>query len=177
MLVILSFFSLIVTFFYFNSNLIENKTINNILENYCQFREEYKHQCLGLFIDLNNPDPSMFYRPPLRKVPDNLLAEFTQQGDMPITKDWYFNDVYSDANTNLTKKLEIINKNKVDYYRLNKNNTRINNYYFDMQNHRLMAKYSNSIKNKIMTIIGTIEPWLEAIALDAGAGKVVTLGK
>ncbi len=35
-----------------------------------------------------------------------------------------------------------------------------------------MAQYSPLIKDKSMLVVGTIKPWLEAIALDAGASKV-----
>jgi hypothetical protein len=39
-----------------------------------------------------------------------------------------------------------------------------------------MAKYSSDyLKDKHLAVIGTIKPWLEAIALDAGASKVTTL--
>ena len=39
----------------------------------------------------------------------------------------------------------------------------------------MMPRYSNFIKEKSMVVLGTIKPWLEAIALDAGASKVITL--
>ena len=164
---------------YFNNStlIFANLPRSIILDNYCEYKKEYKRQCLDLFFELNNPDPSKFYRPPLAKVPDELYNEFTQNGDMPFYKDFYFNDVYSDADKKISEKVDIISKDTVDHYRLNSNNTRVPNYYGDWENHKLMPKYNNYIKGKIMTIIGTIAPWLEAIALDAGAGKVVTLGK
>jgi hypothetical protein len=141
----------------------------------CELRQKnYKTECLNLFKELNNPDPSKFFHPPLAKPPDNLMNEFTQNGEMPITKYWYFNDVYSDANQKEAKNKEIITKSEVDGYRL-KDNNRVANYYGDWYNHQLMPKYSNYIKGKKLTVMGTIKPWLEAIALDAGAAKVITL--
>ena len=58
----------------------------------------YKKDCLNLFKELNNPDPSLFHRPPLAKPPDHLMNEFTQNGEMPIKSIYYFNQVYSDSN-------------------------------------------------------------------------------
>ena len=137
-------------------------------------RKKYKKECLDLFQELKNPDLNSFYRPPLDKPPDYLLNEFTQNGEMPITKYWYFNDVYSDAAQKITTHKEVISKSTVDSFRL-KDNNRARNYYGDSYNQRLMPKYSSFIKGKSMIVLGTVEPWLEAIALDAGAAKVITL--
>ena len=137
-------------------------------------RLKYKQECLDLFQELKNPDPSAFYRPPLAKPPDSLMNEFTQNGEMPIKKYWYFDDVYSDANQKVANSKQIIPKYLVDSFRL-KDNYRAENQYKDRHNHLIMPKYSNYIKNKSMIVIGTIYPWLEAIALDAGASRVVTL--
>ncbi len=93
---------------------------------------------------------------------------------MPIKKYWYLNEVYSDANQQSSNNKEFISKSIVDSFRL-KNNKRAENQYNDRYNHQLMPKYSNFIKDKILVVIGTVKPWLEAIALDAGAGKVVIL--
>ena len=175
----------ILTYFFFIN---DNKRLKNIQANLSSLQEsilrntesceskrkEYINDCLNLFKELKDPDPSKFYRPPLAKPPDNLMNEFTQNGEMPITKYWYFNDVYSDANKKEDKIKEIISKSEVDSYRL-KGPNRAANYYGDWYNHQLMPKYSNYLKGKTLTVIGTIKPWLEAIALDAGASKVITL--
>ena len=130
-----------------------------------------------MIYELSNPDPSKFYRPPLAKVPDELYNEFTQNGDMPFTSNNYFNDVYPDSDKKENKNMKIITKKEVDVFRLDKNNTRGGVTYNDRHNHELMPKYSDYIKGKLMVVIGTIRPWLEAISLDTGARKVVTLGK
>ena len=107
-------------------------------------RKKYKKECFKLFKELQNPDPKAFYRPPLGKPPDDLLNEFTQNGEMPITKYWYFNEVYSDANQKLNENKEIIPKSVVDYFRL-KDNNRAENQYKDQYNHQMMPRYSNFI--------------------------------
>jgi hypothetical protein len=175
--------SIIIIFMYslfINTNLkLKNlsnlqKTIEKTTES-CESRQQiYNTECLNLFKELKNPDPSKFFRPPLAKPPDNLMNEFTQNGEMPITNYWYFNNVYSDANQKEVEKKEIISKSEVDEFRL-KDNKRVANYYGDWYNHQLMPKYSDYIKGKKLVVIGTEKPWLEAIALDAGAAKVITL--
>jgi hypothetical protein len=167
-------FLVLVNIYYYQKsfNYINSENKNEIE---CLNKKKYKNECIQLFKNLNNPDPSAFYRPPLKKVPDDLLNEFTQNGEMPIKSYLYFNDVYSDANKKFSENKDKITKKEVDSLRLDSSNKRVGNYYGDWYNHHLMPKYSNYIKNKVMTVIGTIMPWLEAIALDAGAGKVVTL--
>ena len=160
--------------FFKNETKIEIKNSEIVIETCESRRSNYKADCLNLFKELNNPDPSKFYRPPLAKPPDNLMQEFTQNGEMPITRYWYINNAYSDVKKIENKEKEIINKSVVDSFRLN-NNRRVGNYYGDQYNHQLMPKYSNNIKDKTVVVIGTILPWLEAIALDAGASKVITL--
>jgi len=138
-------------------------------------RKKYKQDCMKLFKELKDPNPSQFYRPPLARPPADLFDEFTQYGDMPITKYLYINEVYSDADKDKTEKMEIVTKDIVDSYRL-RNGQRVENYYQDISNNDLMTKYSKSnIHGKTLTVIGTQKPWLEAIALDAGASKVITL--
>ncbi len=39
--------------------------------------------------------------------PDDLLNEFIQNGEMPITNYWYSNDAYSDSNSD-SKSLPVI---------------------------------------------------------------------
>ena len=98
-------------------NSLNNLTEPNILETSnkgCSNILNYKNACLDLFKHLNNPNPSLFHRPPLSKPPSDLLNEFTQNGDMPITKYFYFNDVYSDANEKETKLKEIISSMHVN---------------------------------------------------------------
>ena len=143
----------------------ENKTSSN-----CELK--YKNECLKLYAELNNPDPKAFFRPPLEKIPEEMLAEFTQNGEMPVTTYWYFNNVYTDAiDTGKKEVKEIISKQEVDSLRTNVSDTRTG-HYGDNYMRRFMTKY---VKGDRVAVIGTEMPWVEAIALDAGASKIVTL--
>ncbi len=150
----------------------QNKSF--LIDETCRIQIEYKKACLKLFYDLRNPDQSAFHKPPLRKPPDHLYNEFTQNGEMPITKYWYFDEAYSDASEKKSDQIETIPKAAIDHFRLN-GTTRVENVYYDRYMNRLMSKYSNSIDRKKMIVIGTRSVWLEAIALDAGVSKVITL--
>jgi len=59
----------------------------------------YKKECIRLFKKLRFPNETLIIRPPLHMPPKYLLDEFTQNGEMPITKEFYFNEVYSDADS------------------------------------------------------------------------------
>jgi hypothetical protein len=67
-------------------------------------KENYPKFCFNLFTKLRNPDPKMFYRPPLSKLTENLVNEFTDYGKFPIKEYWYWNDVYNDSNSETTLK-------------------------------------------------------------------------
>jgi hypothetical protein len=136
---------------------------------------EYKRECLSLFKELNNPNPKQFYRPPLKEPPAELMKAFTQNGDMPITKYWYFNDVYSDSNKKDKEAKEVISKGQMDELK-STDGTSKHGYpdWYGPQS-RLMAKYSSAIRDKKAVVIGTTQPWLEATCLNAGASKVTTL--
>ena len=62
--------------------------------------DSYRAKCYDLLKKLRYPNQSLIMRPPPRMPPSYLLSRFTQHGDMPITKQWYINEVYSDSNSN-----------------------------------------------------------------------------
>lgn len=59
-------------------------------------REKQTKQCLDLFASIGSYSMDLVHRPPLRYPPDDLLFEFTQYGQMPITNLIYYNEVYED---------------------------------------------------------------------------------
>ena len=73
----------------------------------------YKSNCLAVYKKLRFPDPSLFYNPPLKEPPPEMLDEFTQNGLMPIKKYWYFNEIYSDSKGE-EKKKRVISKTEMD---------------------------------------------------------------
>lgn len=78
--------------------------------------KEYKSACLSLYKKLRFPDPSLYYNPPIRKLPPSLLDEFTQHGKMPIKKWTYLNTAYSDSkgDEKTDGKIRVISQNQIN---------------------------------------------------------------
>ena len=134
----------------------------------------YRKECFNLFKKLRYPNKSLIIRPPVRMPPDDLMDRFTQNGDMPILKQLYFDQVYPDSNLN-----ETILQSQITFTEFNKwlikvkNNEPLN--YGDKKFHRIMRIYKNSIKDKSLVVIGTEKPWIEAIGFDLSASHITTL--
>lgn len=164
-----------------NNNASNGRLISNYQEKDQQIRigckinkEKYERDCLNLLNDLRNPNPNMFFNPPLDQIPNSMFNDFTQFGEMPLSKLWYFNEPYYDWSSNYSVKKEIITKSEVSYFRTNDGKKRPENNYGDWYNHYYLRKYSKNIRNKTFLVFGSIKPWLEAIALDNQASKVFT---
>ena len=135
---------------------------------------EYKKDCMNLFKKLRYPNKSLIIRPPLKQPPDDLLNEFTQNGEMPITSYWYSNDVYSDSNSDKSITESIISRNEFSNWldKVKRNDPlNYNNQFLQTT----MTNYSNEIQNKTLVVIGTQIPWIEAIAYYLSASKITTL--
>jgi hypothetical protein len=134
----------------------------------------YKNDCINLFKKLRYPNKSLLIRPPLKIPPDDLLNEFIQNGEMPITKFWYSNEVYSDSDSDSKASLGVISENEFsDWLDKVKQNKPLN--YGNQFLQTTMTNYSDQIKEKSLVVIGTQLPWIEAIAYYLSASKITTL--
>ncbi len=136
---------------------------------------KYKQECINLFKKLRYPNQSLIIRPPLRMPPQDLLNEFTQNGDMPITKEWYINEVYSDSTSLNTSNIQEIIKIKDFSIWLDKVKKHEPLNYGNTKLQTIMNKYLNRIQNKSILIMGTQLPWIEAISYELLASKITTL--
>ena len=156
-----------------SDHLLEPLGANNLLG----ANIDYKETCVNLYKKLRFPDPKLVFRPPLKIPPADMLNDFTQNGTFPITKSFYFDDAYKDSLTNKgdsgTK--PIIPKTEFDdlLSKIRKNENF--NYYSDFALKDLMLKHSALLKNKSFAVFGTILPWVEAIAYEAGSSPITTL--
>jgi len=107
--------------------------------------------------------------------PQDLLNEFTQNGDMPITKEWYINEVYSDSTSLNTSNIQEIIKIKDFSKWLNQVKKHEPLNYGNTELQTIMNKYLNRIQNKSILIMGTQLPWIEAISYELLASKITTL--
>ena len=153
------------------NNSTDHSIQNNNIKNSCS---DYRRECLNLFKKLRYPNQSLLFRPPLKQPPANLLNDFIQNGDMPITKEWYINEVYSDSNSNNKNIQENISRANFDgWLQRVKQHSQLN--YGNTELQTIMTKYKNEIADKSVVVIGTQLPWIEAISYHLSASKITTL--
>ena len=142
----------------------------------CEKFNQYQEGCLNLFKNIRYPNKSRIHIPPLRYIPNDLLAEFTQNGQIPIRKWLYINEAYLDSNLDkiYNRDLAIITKEDVKFWQ-DAVKKRLPLNYGDKFMTQLMFKYDKQVKDKSVAVIGTQSVWIEAIALEVGAAKVTTL--
>ena len=145
----------------------------------CVDRVEYIDECLRLFKEQRHPDPKTVHRPPLLQIPKELVDEFTQQGEMPQLQYLYVNEAYSDSmSANKSHITGYITEEVVNNYLKDLDNATLMHYfggYGDVFLYRLMNKNKAELKGKSLAVLGTILPWVEAIAIKLGLGKITTL--
>ena len=143
-----------------------------------KFQLAYERKCLALFAKLRHPNKTLIFRPPLRSPPSDMINDFEQNGDMPIKRDFYCDDVYSSADKSSDQTandtLPIITKTHVDSWQV-KVRERKKLVYSDQLLRDLILANRNAFGQKSVLVLGTIDPWAEAIALEAGASRITTV--
>ncbi|CAH1781070.1 unnamed protein product [Owenia fusiformis] len=106
--------------------------------------------------------------PPPKKIPVEMFDEFTQNGELPINKYWYFDETNIGKQKNFSTDHinELIDKDKKGI---------IFGTYGVPEPKNAIAAYVEDIRNKRGVVIGSQSPWLEALALSAGAEHITTL--
>ena len=132
-------------------------------------RENYRRECMRLYKKLRYPNASLIFRPPLMMPPADMLNDFEQNGDMPITKSWYMDPSHSansDNNNNINKQIP-------ELFQVNARISQpLGGYNEKILNEKL---FNNYITGKSVAVIGTKIPWIEAIASVLGASKITIL--
>ncbi|CAF0944173.1 unnamed protein product [Brachionus calyciflorus] len=135
----------------------------------------YEEKCLDLFKKQRHPNEKLINRPPLKEIPADMIDDFTMQGKMPNTQYWYFNDAYSDSDSNnktINYEYSIM---EIAQLVENVKNKIAQPHYGDKVLNDLIGNHSNYIKDKSVVVIGTQFPWVEAIAYYHGASHITTL--
>ena len=112
--------------------------------------------------------------PPPQMPPADLMKRFTQDGAMPIIKQWYINEAYADSNS-----IEKKSQGKVTIDEFNEWLTKVKNnqklVYYNVELQITMKKYLAKIKGKSLVVVGTLQPWVEAIGYYLNASQITTL--
>ena len=156
---------LLILFLYFLINSPNSKQLPNA---------NYYKNCLKLYKKLRFPNQSLIIRPPPRTPPPELYNDFIQNGEMPISRYFYRNDAYNDSNSEKKEEVKrLIDEDFDEMLDKVRKNKALN--YGDKSMNRIIHSYSSEVKNKKFAVIGTIIPWIEAIAYDTGASHITTI--
>jgi hypothetical protein len=142
----------------------------------------YRIKCQRLYKKLRSPNMSLYFWPPLKQPPAHLLDEFTQHGQMPIKLWTYINEAYVDSKGDLRRseandeeeKQRVIKSETIEKLRRRVRNDAPLNYEDRVLN-KLMHQFKSCLTNKSLMVLGTQIPWIEAIGLEVGCSRVVTL--
>jgi hypothetical protein len=136
--------------------------------------DNYRMKCDQLFKKLRYPNQSLIIKPPPQMPPADLIKRFTQDGAMPIIKQWYINEAYADSNS-----IQKETQGKVTVSEFNEWLTKVKNnqklVYYNVELQITMKKYLNEIKDKSLVVLGTQQPWVEAIGYYLNASQITTL--
>ncbi|CAH1779856.1 unnamed protein product, partial [Owenia fusiformis] len=106
---------------------------------------------------------------PPKRIPDEMFDAFTQNGALLIRKYWYIN------NTGTNKPQQTFTANAIEQLIQDDRDGMIIGGYGVPEPKKAIAKYIDAIKNNYGVVIGSVSPWLEALALSAGAKHITTL--
>jgi len=109
--------------------------------------------------------------------PYDLMNRFTQNGDMPITKSYYFDEVYSDSNSNSKNIQENITTFQFEELLKQIERNEAVGWYGEssISLEAMMKKYLSKLQYKSLVVIGTQMPWVEAIGYGLLASQITTL--
>ncbi|CAH1779763.1 unnamed protein product, partial [Owenia fusiformis] len=105
---------------------------------------------------------------PPKRIPDEMFDAFTQNGELPINEFWYLNgtSIGKQKNFSTGHINELMNKNEKG---------KVIGPYRVAEPKMAIAAYVTEIRHKRGVVIGSQSPWLEALALSAGAEHITTL--
>lgn len=164
---------------YSSNKVVENEFLNKMQAHVTQKPlscSDYKSECLNLFKKIRFPSKNLLHNPPLKKPPSEMLNDFIQNGNMPIS-DFYINDLkyHPDASSKDTNNKTLVKFDKTRYT-IDKIKAGIKDGpYGNGKLSQDMLKYVKKIESNTMLIIGTLDPWIEQISYTLGASKITTL--
>jgi hypothetical protein len=134
--------------------------------------EEYLGSCIDLFKRIR--ENRNIHSPPLRVPPKEMKYLFEKNGQMPITSLEYIDEVYKDSNGQASEKIPVIT---------NEDLSLVNDYVEDHENtghgpkviKQQMLLYNDSLVDSHVLVLGSEQPWVEMIALNLKASKIITL--
>ena len=124
-----------------NGSLFKETIVNRNCENYRQY-------CFSLYKKLRFPDKKLMFSPALKEIPKELFDAFTVNGDMKLTKNFYFNDVPIDAYSDDKKVKYPVNIKEFEDDRERAKKWLPNKSYGDTEFHKKLDQYKEKIKSR-----------------------------
>jgi len=117
--------------------------------------------------------PYVVVLPPLRFPPQEMLKNFTIDGQCPVS---YVDGMYIDESpTNKKRSRFYYTEKEFSKYLLRDSMTNINTYKDKNVLKPALKKYEHLVRDKRVAVIGTLKPWAEAMLLNLGASRVTTV--
>ena len=110
--------------------------------------------------------PYPVIRPPPRRPPLKLLKNFTIEGQCPVSRYWYFDESRGNNSPLVLSIGKYLVRDKV---------ANINPYKDKNAVKPALVIYRHLIRRKHVAVIGTRNPWAEAILLNLGANSIKTI--
>ena len=112
---------------------------------------------------------------PPRTIPDSMLSAYTLNGQIPVI-DWYINGMIpSQSNVWSTHRIQSF-IDRFTFAKIKAGTHGKEDYPGASLWHvNVCEKYIDAIKDKNIAVIGSIDPWIEAILVNAGAKSVTTV--
>ena len=134
--------------------------------------DKYLDNCVNLFRKIrSNPN---IHNPPLRVPPKEMKALYEKGDQMPITGLDYIDEAYVDASGNKSDKIHVISDVEL---------LLVNDYVEDHENSghgpkiikQQMQLYNKELQGAHVLVVGSEQPWVEMIARNLGAEKIISL--
>ena len=125
--------------------------------------------CANIFYRIAH-SPYPVIRPPPRRPPSELISDYTINDQCPISHFEYYD------NSSPAKKLRTrFSANMFQTLLRLDNVTNINHYKDKNVLKPALIKYKHIIQGKRVAVVGTLDPWAEAMLVNLGASRVITI--
>lgn len=141
-----------------------------------QQRVQQRDQCKrALFEGLGRPQIARYkFSPPSRSIPAELMSAFTQNGAMPVRRYAYVNEAQDESNPLYAQRQTVITLGEVESWRAKVRKDQALSYNsFALA--RTMRKHRAQLADRSLLVLGSQQPWVEAIGLELDARPITTV--
>jgi hypothetical protein len=114
------------------------------------------------------------FSPPSHTIPAELLSEFTQNGAMPVQRYAYVNEALDKSNPLYATRQRVISPSEVTGWRVRVRNEQALSYN-TLAMERTMKEHRTQLQGRSLLVLGSQQPWVEALGLEMGARTVTTV--